>query len=147
MVDDFVGMGGTLANLRGYIETHGGTVLAAIALTGKAHNGAQAQMPRTGFGLCDDFGVGIGGDDHHRMRFYDCEIPGEKKADIRVARGAFSDPEKRVFLSQLMKSWSQKAEHMIDLQKFFGLAAGEAAFGIHQVHRHQDIGSFPRQEQ
>ena len=38
MVDDFVGMGGTLANLRGYIETHGGTVLAAIALTGKAHS-------------------------------------------------------------------------------------------------------------
>lgn len=38
MVDDFVGMGGTLANLRGYIETHGGKVLAAVALTGKPHS-------------------------------------------------------------------------------------------------------------
>ena len=38
MVDDFVGMGGTLANLRGHIETHGGKVLAAVALTGKPHS-------------------------------------------------------------------------------------------------------------
>lgn len=38
MVDDFIGMGGTLANLRGYIETHGGKVLAAVALTGKPHS-------------------------------------------------------------------------------------------------------------
>lgn len=35
LVDDFVGMGGTLANLRGYIEHGGGKVLAAVALTGK----------------------------------------------------------------------------------------------------------------
>lgn len=35
MVDDFVGMGGTLANLRGHVETSGGRVLGAIALTGK----------------------------------------------------------------------------------------------------------------
>ncbi len=38
MVDDFVGMGGTLANLRGHIETNGGKVLAAVALTGKPHS-------------------------------------------------------------------------------------------------------------
>ncbi len=38
LVDDFVGMGGTLANLKGYIETHGGKVLAAVALTGKSHS-------------------------------------------------------------------------------------------------------------
>lgn len=38
MVDDFVGMGGTLANLKGHIETHGGLVLAAVALTGKSHS-------------------------------------------------------------------------------------------------------------
>lgn len=36
LVDDFVGMGGTLANLRGYIHSHGGIVLAAVALTGRA---------------------------------------------------------------------------------------------------------------
>lgn len=38
MVDDFVGMGGTLANLRGHIESHGGRVLAAVSLTGKPHS-------------------------------------------------------------------------------------------------------------
>lgn len=35
MVDDFVGQGGTLANLRGYIHHHGGEVLGAICLTGR----------------------------------------------------------------------------------------------------------------
>jgi hypothetical protein len=38
LVDDFVGMGGTLANLRGYIHAHGGKVLAAVALTGKPYS-------------------------------------------------------------------------------------------------------------
>jgi hypothetical protein len=35
IVDDFIGQGGTVANLRGHIETLGGTVLAATVLTGK----------------------------------------------------------------------------------------------------------------
>jgi hypothetical protein len=38
LVDDFVGQGGTLANLRGFIESHGGRVLAAVTLTGKPHS-------------------------------------------------------------------------------------------------------------
>lgn len=38
MVDDFIGMGGTLANLRGHIESQGGRVLAAVVLTGKPHS-------------------------------------------------------------------------------------------------------------
>ena len=38
LVDDFVGMGGTLANMKGYIESHGGKVLAAVSLTGKPHS-------------------------------------------------------------------------------------------------------------
>ena len=38
LVDDFVGMGGTLANLKGYIESQGGRVLAAVSLTGKPHS-------------------------------------------------------------------------------------------------------------
>lgn len=38
LVDDFVGMGGTLANLKGYIESKGGKVIAAVALTGKPHS-------------------------------------------------------------------------------------------------------------
>ena len=42
MVDDFVGQGGTLANLRGIIEAAGGHVIAATALTGKPHSAALA---------------------------------------------------------------------------------------------------------
>ncbi|HQA35646.1 MAG TPA: phosphoribosyltransferase [Casimicrobium huifangae] len=38
LVDDFVGQGGTLANLRGIIEAAGGHVIAATALTGKPHS-------------------------------------------------------------------------------------------------------------
>lgn len=38
LVDDFVGMGGTLANLRGYIEEQGGRVIAAVTLTGKPYS-------------------------------------------------------------------------------------------------------------
>ena len=42
MVDDFVGQGGTLANLKGIIEAAGGHVIAATALTGKPHSAALA---------------------------------------------------------------------------------------------------------
>lgn len=38
LVDDFVGMGGTLANLHGYIEWSGARVLAATVLTGKSRS-------------------------------------------------------------------------------------------------------------
>jgi hypothetical protein len=38
LVDDFIGQGGTLANLRGLVETKGGTVIGATVLTGKAHS-------------------------------------------------------------------------------------------------------------
>ena len=38
MVDDFIGQGGTLANLRGCIEKQGGKVIGAIALTGKPYS-------------------------------------------------------------------------------------------------------------
>lgn len=36
LVDDFVGMGGTLANLRGFVEAAGGHVSGCTALTGRA---------------------------------------------------------------------------------------------------------------
>jgi hypothetical protein len=45
LVDDFVGMGGTLANLKGYIESKGGKVLAAVSLTGKPHSAKLALAP------------------------------------------------------------------------------------------------------
>lgn len=35
LVDDFIGQGGTLANLKGYIESNGGHVIGATVLTGK----------------------------------------------------------------------------------------------------------------
>ena len=38
MVDDFIGQGGTLANLRGCIEKKGGKVIGAVALTGKPYS-------------------------------------------------------------------------------------------------------------
>ena len=38
MVDDFIGQGGTLANLRGWIENKGGKVVGAVGLTGKPYS-------------------------------------------------------------------------------------------------------------
>ncbi|HEX8815926.1 MAG TPA: phosphoribosyltransferase [Terriglobales bacterium] len=38
LIDDFVGQGGTLANLRGYLESNNGRVLGAVTLTGKAYS-------------------------------------------------------------------------------------------------------------
>jgi hypothetical protein len=38
LIDDFVGQGGTLANLRGYVHQQGGTVTGAIVLAGKQHS-------------------------------------------------------------------------------------------------------------
>lgn len=38
LVDDFIGQGGTLANLRGYILNQGGRVIAATVLTGKSYS-------------------------------------------------------------------------------------------------------------
>jgi hypothetical protein len=38
IVDDFIGMGGTIANLKGYIELKGGIVIGATALTGKPYS-------------------------------------------------------------------------------------------------------------
>ena len=38
LVDDFIGQGGTLANLKGYLESRGAAMLGATALTGKAYS-------------------------------------------------------------------------------------------------------------
>jgi hypothetical protein len=38
LVDDFIGQGGTLANLKGYIESRGGYVIASSSLTGKPYS-------------------------------------------------------------------------------------------------------------
>ena len=48
MVDDFIGQGGTLANLRGWVERRGGAVAGAVSLTGKTYsarlNPSEAQL-------------------------------------------------------------------------------------------------------
>jgi hypothetical protein len=38
LVDDFIGQGGTLANLKGYLESCGASVIGATTLTGKAYS-------------------------------------------------------------------------------------------------------------
>ncbi|WP_428101851.1 hypothetical protein [Candidatus Rariloculus sp.] len=37
MIDEFIGQGGTLPNLRGWIEKQGGNVIGAVGLTGKPY--------------------------------------------------------------------------------------------------------------
>ena len=38
LVDDFIGQGGTFANLRGWVENQGGKVIGAVGLTGKPYS-------------------------------------------------------------------------------------------------------------
>ncbi len=38
LVDDFIGQGGTIANLRGFIESNGGNVVAVTTLTGQGYS-------------------------------------------------------------------------------------------------------------
>ena len=47
LVDDFVGQGGTLANLKGFIEQAGGRVAGATTLTGKPYSAKLALDSRT----------------------------------------------------------------------------------------------------
>lgn len=47
LVDDFVGQGGTIANLKGFIETRGGRVILASTLTGKPYSAKLALEPAT----------------------------------------------------------------------------------------------------
>ena len=43
LIDDFVGQGGTLANLRGHVESQGGRVIGALSLAGQ-HRSAQLRL-------------------------------------------------------------------------------------------------------
>jgi hypothetical protein len=47
LVDDFVGQGGTLANLRGYIEASGGNVVGMVSLTGQRRSATLAVTDET----------------------------------------------------------------------------------------------------
>jgi hypoxanthine-guanine phosphoribosyltransferase len=56
IVDDFIGMGGTIANLRGYVESKGGIVIGATALTGKPYSSKLAPDRNTLQDLRDKHG-------------------------------------------------------------------------------------------
>ena len=47
LVDDFIGQGGTLANLKGFLESQGATVIGATVLTGKAYSAKLNLSPET----------------------------------------------------------------------------------------------------
>jgi len=47
LVDDFVGQGGTIANLKGFIETKGGRVVLCTTLTGKPYSAKLAPSDAT----------------------------------------------------------------------------------------------------
>jgi len=47
LIDDFIGQGGTLANLRAFIEARGGRVVGAMTLTGKAYSSRLALTTET----------------------------------------------------------------------------------------------------
>jgi hypoxanthine-guanine phosphoribosyltransferase len=51
LVDDFIGQGGTLANLKGYIESKGGRVMLATTLTGKPYSAKLTPSIETIHGL------------------------------------------------------------------------------------------------
>ncbi|EGI6490926.1 hypothetical protein ABN47_003108 [Salmonella enterica subsp. enterica serovar Hvittingfoss] len=56
ILDDTLTQGGTLAGLKGYIESHGGRVIGASALTGKQYSAKMAQSPQTLSQLREHFG-------------------------------------------------------------------------------------------
>ena len=51
LVDDFVGQGGTLANLKGYLESQGGLTIMATTLTGKPYSAKLCPTDTTLAGL------------------------------------------------------------------------------------------------
>jgi hypothetical protein len=56
IVDDFIGQGGTIANLRGHIMEQGGSVIGATVLTGKAYSAILALDSGTLNALRDQHG-------------------------------------------------------------------------------------------
>ncbi|MFT3816190.1 MAG: phosphoribosyltransferase [Rubrivivax sp.] len=91
LVDDFIGQGGTLANLRGFVEMAGAKVIGALALTGKpfsakiAPSAEQLQALRRKHGQLEDwwrehFGFGFDALTHSEARYL------ERTADAHTIR-------------------------------------------------------------
>lgn len=80
IVDDFIGMGGTIANLRGYIVSQGGVVIGATVLTGKPYSAKIAPDRNTLQELRDKHGKEL--EDWWEKRFvhtFDCLTQSEAR--------------------------------------------------------------------
>ncbi len=80
IVDDFVGMGGTIANLKGYIESKGGIVIGVTTLTGKPYSAKIALDRNTWQELRDKHGREI--EDWWEKKFghaFDCLTQSEAR--------------------------------------------------------------------
>lgn len=80
LVDDFIGQGGTLANLRSHIIQGGGIVLGATVLTGKPHSANMALTEQTLEQLRLKHGTSI--EDWWRQQFgfrFDCLTESEAR--------------------------------------------------------------------
>lgn len=85
MVDDFVGQGGTLANLRGYLIRGGGKVLGATTLTGRTDSATLALREDTRFLLREKHGEQL--EEWWRENFgygFDCLTESEARYLLRV---------------------------------------------------------------
>lgn len=86
LVDDFVGMGGTLANLKGYIESKGGIVVGATVLTGKPYSAKLALDKNTLQELRDKHGKEL--EQWWREKFghaFDCLTQSEARYLLKTA--------------------------------------------------------------
>jgi hypothetical protein len=59
LLDDFIGQGGTLTNLRGFVESKGGRVIHAAALTGKEYSATLTLQAETLASLRESYGAEI----------------------------------------------------------------------------------------
>ena len=85
IVDDFIGMGGTIANLKGYIELKGGVVIGATALTGKPYSAKIAPDRNILKELRDKHGKEL--EDWWKARFahtFDCLTQSEARYILRT---------------------------------------------------------------
>lgn len=86
LVDDFIGQGGTLANLRGHILAGGGSVMATTVLTGKPHSATLSLSVGTLAELRSKHGADLEG--WWRERFghgFDCLTESEARYLLRSA--------------------------------------------------------------
>lgn len=97
LVDDFIGQGGTLANLIGYVESAGGHAIGATALTGKPYSAKLAPDDDLIRALRDNHGRDL--ENWWREKFgfgFDCLTRSEaryleKSADAEVMRDRITE--------------------------------------------------------